>query len=93
MKTIEVNKEEIINFLRLDLISEIQSLKKSLELFERKYNKSFKEFEKKILEEGENFEKWDDYIEWKAYDSTYKDRMKDLKNLKDEKNIKVITRQ
>ncbi|MDO8140012.1 MAG: hypothetical protein Q6358_00800 [Candidatus Brocadiales bacterium] len=92
MKTIEVNKEEIINFLRLDLISEIQSLKKSLELFERKYNQSFKEFEKKVLEGEENFEKWDDYIEWMAYASTYKDRMKDLKNLKDEKNIKVTTR-
>ena len=92
MKTIEVGKGEIINFLRLDLISEIQSLKKSLELFERKYNKSFKELKKEVLEGEENFEKWDDYIEWKAYDCTHKDRMKDLKNLKDEKNIKVITR-
>ena len=79
MKTIEIGKGEIINFVRLDLISEIQSLKKSLELFERKYNKSFKEFEKEVLEGEENFEKWDDYMEWKAYDSTYKDRLKDLK--------------
>ena len=31
-------------------------------------------------------------MEWKAYGGTYKDRMKDLKNLKDEKNIKAITR-
>ena len=49
------------------------------------------EFEKEVLEGEEHFEKWDDYMEWKAYDSTYKDRMKDLKNLKDGKNIKVIT--
>jgi len=35
MKTIEVKKEEVINVLRLDLISEIQALKKSLELFEK----------------------------------------------------------
>ena len=30
-------------------------------------------------------------MEWKAYRHTYKDRMNDLKNLKDEKNIKVKT--
>ena len=35
MKTIEVKKEEVINVLRLDLISEIQALKKSLELYEK----------------------------------------------------------
>ena len=92
MKTIEVKKEEVINVLRLDLISEIQALKKSLELYEKKYGKSLKEFEKEVLEGEEHFEKWDDYMEWKAYGFTYKDRMKDLKNLKDEKNIKVITR-
>ena len=92
MKTIEVKKEEVINVLRLDLISEIQALKKSIELFEKKYGKSLKEFEKEVLEGEENFENWDDYIEWKAYACTYKDRMRDLKNLKDEKNIKIITR-
>ncbi len=92
MKTIEVNKEEIINFWRLDLISEIQALKKSIELFEKKYAKSFKEFEKDVLEGKEDFEKWDDYMEWKAYGNTYKDKMKQLKNLENAKDIKVITR-
>ncbi|OQZ01664.1 MAG: hypothetical protein B6D35_02600 [Candidatus Brocadia sp. UTAMX2] len=92
MKTVGIDKSEIINFLRLDLISEIQVTKKSLELFEKKYNKSFKEFEKEVLEGEEEFVKWDDYLEWRAYRDTYKDRMKDLKNLKDEKNIKVIIR-
>ncbi len=92
MKTIEIDKGEIINFVRLDLISEIQSLKKSLELFERKYNKSFKEFEKDVLEGEEIFEKWDDYVEWKAYENTCKDRLSHLKDLKNAKNIRVITK-
>ena len=92
MKTIEIDKGEIINFVRLDLISEIQSLKKSLELFEKKYNKSFREFEKEVLEGKENFEKWDDYIEWKAYENTCKDRLSHLKDLKNAKNIRVITK-
>lgn len=92
MKTIEISKEEIIDFLRLDLISEIQSLKKSLELFEMKYCKSFKEFEKEVLEGEENFERWDDYMEWKAYLCTYEDRMENLKDLEIAENIKIITR-
>ncbi len=90
MKTVGIDKSEIINFLRLDLISEIQAIKKSLELFERKYSKSFKEFEKEMLEGEEEFVKWDDYMEWKAYGDTYKDRMKHLKNLKLEKVLKSI---
>ena len=49
-----------------------------------------KEFEKEVLEGEENFENWDDYIEWKAYACTYKDRMRDLKNLKDEKILKLL---
>ncbi len=92
MKNIEVKKEEVINVLRLDLISEIQALKKSLELYEKKYGKSLKEFEKEVLEGEENFEKWDDYMEWKAYENTCKDRLSQLKDLKNAKNIKVITR-
>ena len=92
MKTIEVDKREIIYFLRLDLISEIQTLQRSLELFERKYSKSFKEFEKEVSEGEENFEKWDVYIEWKAYLQTYEDRIEALKDLEGAKDIKVITR-
>ena len=92
MKTIEVKKEEVINVQRLELISEIQALKKSLELYEIKYGKSLKEFEKEVLEGKEDFEKWDDYMEWKAYENTCKDRLSHLKDLKNAKNIRVITK-
>ena len=92
MKTIEVKKEAVINVLRLELVSEIQALKKSLELYEIKYGKSLKEFEKEVLEGKEDFEKWDDYMEWKAYENTCKDRLSHLKDLKNAKNIRVITK-
>lgn len=36
MKTVEVSKKEVLSFLRLELVSEIQSLSKSIELFEKK---------------------------------------------------------
>mgnify|MGYP001576023230 CR=1 FL=1 len=57
-----------------------------------KYRKSFEEFENDVLEGEENFEKWDDYMEWKAYLSTYKDRMKNLKDLESAEDIKIITK-
>ncbi|MDL1971291.1 MAG: hypothetical protein LWW94_10100 [Candidatus Desulfofervidaceae bacterium] len=45
---------------------ELHVIKEKITLFERKYKKSFEEFEKEVFEK-ENFEKWDDYMEWKAY--------------------------
>ena len=88
MKTIEVKKEEVINVLRLDLISEIQALKKAIELFEKKYGKSLKEFEKEVLEGKEDFEKWDDYMEWKAFVKLYNKLMAEKRDF-DEGNIRV----
>lgn len=67
-------------------------MKKSLELFEKNITNHFKKFEKEVLNEKENFEKWDDYMEWKAYLHTYKDRMENLKDLENAKDIKVIAR-
>ncbi|MFO0794189.1 MAG: hypothetical protein U0586_08985 [Candidatus Brocadiaceae bacterium] len=90
MKTIAVDKTDVLNFLKLNLVSEIQSIKKSLELFEIRYDKSFKEFEKEVLEDTEVFEKWDDYMEWKAYNEAYKNKSRDLRNLKSAKNIKIV---
>ena len=92
MKTIEITKGKIVDLLRLDLISEIQALKKSLELFKRKYGKSFEDFKKEVLKGEENFEKWDDYIEWDAYIKAYEARNEDLKDLESAKDIKIITK-
>ncbi len=57
--------------------------------YEKKYGKSLKEFEKEVLEGEENFEKWDDYMEWKACENTCKDRLSQLKDLKNAKNIRL----
>jgi cytochrome c556 len=92
MKTVEVSKKEVLSFLRLELISEIQSLSKSIELFEKKYGKSFEDFEKEITTAKERVEEWDDYIEWKAYKQTYKDRIEKLRELERAEDIKIITR-
>ncbi len=48
------------------LLYHLHILKQRIALFEKKHNKSFQEFEREVLEE-EDFEKWDDYMEWKAF--------------------------
>ena len=40
--------------------------------FEKKYGLEFEDFERQIKSAvKEDFEKWDDYIEWKAYSKSY----------------------
>ena len=92
VKTIEITKDEVINRLKLELISEIHSISISLSLFEKKYSKKFEDFEKMILAAKEKFEEWDDYIEWKAYREAYKDCSKKLKELNGAEDIKIIAR-
>jgi len=80
---LKVSKEEIIEYEKLKIISQIASAKSKMELFERKYGCKFEEFEKKVGSEEESFEEWDDYIEWKAYVETLKDlesRLKQIEN-------------
>ncbi|NCO84233.1 MAG: hypothetical protein COZ31_01575 [Nitrospirae bacterium CG_4_10_14_3_um_filter_44_29] len=90
MKAVEVSKEEVLDFLRLDIISEIRSVSFAIELFEKKYSKKFNEFEKDISGHEEKYEEWDDYVEWKAYQETYKDRVEKLKELDNAEDIKII---
>jgi hypothetical protein len=51
---------------------ELHIVKEKIALFEKKYGKTFEEFEREVFEK-ESFEKWDDYMEWKAYLKTLED--------------------
>jgi hypothetical protein len=74
MKTLKISKDEIKNYEKLKIISQIALVKTKIELFEKKYDCSFKNFYEKIKKtEHEDFEKWDDYIEWKAYVESLQD--------------------
>jgi len=68
-------QESLKDFERLIRFYDLHIVKEKIALFEKKYGKTFSEFEKEVLSE-ENFEKWDDYLEWKAY-------LKSLKELED----------
>ena len=68
-------QESLKDFESLIKFYDLHIVKEKVSLFEKKYGKTFSEFEKEVLSE-ENFEKWDDYLEWKAY-------LKSLKELED----------
>ncbi len=63
----EVRETEIKQYQKLKLLGDIAPIKEHIKLFENKYNMNFAEFEKNIKSNKEDYEKWDDYIEWKAY--------------------------
>ncbi len=44
----------------------------TMQEFQKKYGLAFEDFEQQIkTTENEDFEKWDDYIEWKACSEAY----------------------
>lgn len=88
---IVVSKEEIKEYGKLKVITETTLAKEKLKLFEKKYQRTFKEFEKKVKgrEGQENFEEWDDYIEWKAYEESLRNLRQRSKAIDDAKNVKV----
>ena len=86
---ITVSKERIKTFEKLMTISQIAPIKEKIRFFEGKYGCAFKAFEREIKEEEENFEKWDDYIEWKAYVESLRDLESKLRKIEGAKDIRI----
>jgi hypothetical protein len=78
-----ISKENISSILLMEAYSELFHAQEKINLFENKYNLSYKDFEKEISIKPENFQSYDDYIEWKAYMkilSVTEQKINDLKN-------------
>lgn len=87
---LSVTKKEIIEYKKLEIISQIASIKSKIELFESKYGCKFEDFEKKIKDkQDEDFEEWDDYIEWKAYVRTLEELKEELKKIENAKDVRI----
>lgn len=85
-----ISKDEIIEYEKLKVISEITLTKEKTILFEKKYGCSIDAFIKKMEKADENFEEWDDYIEWKANFEIVKDLEHKLIELDNAKDIKIV---
>ncbi len=84
-----ISSETIKNLYYTNVIFELHQASEKILLFEKKYNKDFSSFEKNIKEtKDENYEMWDDYMEWKAYQNSYQQLLIQKKDIEDG-NIKV----
>ena len=86
MSNLEILIDEVKEYKKLKLISEMIPIKERIKLFENKYDSNFLKFEKKVKQQPENFNLWDDYIEWKAYQTKFeeiKEKIGEIKNAKD----------
>jgi hypothetical protein len=84
-----ISSKTVIDLYYSTVVFEIHQTENKLELFRKKYNSSFNDFEKKIKSSGkENIKYWDDYIEWKGLSKYYQDILSKKKDL-DEGNIKI----
>lgn len=81
--------ETIKNLYYANIVYEIHVVMDKINYYNSKYNTDFESFEKDIKgEKKEEFEKWDDYMEWKGFQKTLNDlnlKKTDLEN----GNIKV----
>ncbi len=71
--------DDIMTFGNLKLISEISSLKDRIRSFEDKHGCNIAAFEERLRKLPEDFELWDDFIEWKGYEDILKDLESKLK--------------
>jgi len=68
----DISKKDIQNYVKMKFYTELTLIKEKLSLFEKKYKCDFSQFEKEVNQaEEEDFEKWDDYMEWKAFYKKY----------------------
>ena len=78
-----VHKQNIADMLLMEILAELHQIREKLRFFEEKYSQNFEEFSLKIESEKENFEHFDDYMEWKAYKrilSDLEEKVEDLRH-------------
>jgi len=77
-----IGKSEVANWLLLSYKSEQKKVHDKLELFEKKHQQNLSDFELSIKNsEHETFDKWDDYIEWKAYQKSLIDLNNNIREI------------
>ena len=88
--SIKISKEEIKRYEKLKTLSQITLLKEKISLFRKKYDASIEDFRKNLEPREENFDEWDDYIEWNAAEASLTDLITKLKEIKNAKDIKLV---
>lgn len=87
--SITVSRDEVKEFEKLKAISQIAPIKDRVRFFESKYGCTLGEFKDRIKREKEDFEKWDDYIEWRAYIESLKDLESKMRDIEDAQDVRI----
>ena len=78
-----IDKHRVADWMLLSYLAEQRQLHEKIILFEKKYGQTFEEFEEKNKQrENEDFEEWDDLIEWQAYTNFHTDITKTINDIK-----------
>ena len=77
-----IDKKHISELLLMEAYADLHKVRDKINMFERKYKRKFEDFEDSMKSEEEDFSKYDDYIEWKAYMSQLIDLQQKISDIK-----------
>lgn len=89
--SIVVSVDDIKAFEKLKLISQMAPVKERIRFYERKHDCGLGVFEDRLKQLPEDFERWDDFIEWKAYSESLKDLELKLKRIEDATRFRIAS--
>lgn len=87
--TLIVSAKDVKAFAKLSVISQLAPLKERIRYFEKKYGCDLLAFEDRIKQLPEDFERWDDFIEWKAYSESIKELEARFEMIEDAEDVRV----
>ncbi len=77
-----IHNDNIKDLFYMNLLYELHKAEDRIALMKTKYKMSFEEFENLInSEKTENYTEWDDYMEWKAYDKSYRELISEKEDI------------
>ncbi len=77
-----VKKKDIGDALLIEAYGEMHQIKERIRFFQGKYQQNFEDFSKSMKKNEEDFEQFDDYIEWKSYQKVYHETFQKIEDLK-----------
>ena len=87
---LKVSFEEIKFLAKLKTLYELDNVNSKIKELEEKYGKSFEEFKREVESSSEEFERWDDLIEWEAL-LEYKEKLeKKLEEIDDATDVEIV---
>ncbi|QTA87887.1 hypothetical protein [Desulfonema magnum] len=77
-----IAKQNVVDILLMEAFYEMHQVRDRLNFFQEKYQQTFENFSVFMKKENENFEYFDDYMEWKAYTKLFDEVLKKIEELK-----------